>query len=73
LNSFGLTLTRNLAFLGKFQKQGRSIKPDLEAWKEWIGDKPVWYLGHFARVNYGTDPQTLKDPEARAKANRNDI
>ncbi len=46
-------------------------RPDLEAWKQWIGDKPVWYLGHVARVYYGIDPQTLKDPEARAKAIRN--
>ena len=47
-------------------------KTDLEAWKQWIGDKPVWILGHFARVYYGVDPQTLKDAGARAKAIRND-
>ena len=47
-------------------------KPDLGAWKQWIGDKPVWYLGHFARVYYGVDPRTLKDPKVRAKALRND-
>ena len=46
-------------------------KPDLEAWKQWIGDKPVWYLGHISRVFYGVDPQTLKDPKKRAMAIRN--
>lgn len=47
-------------------------KKDLDVWKQWIGDKPVWYLGHFGRVYYGIDPQTLKDPKERAKAIQNE-
>ena len=46
-------------------------KPDLEAWKSWIGEKPVWYLGHISRVFYGVDPETLKDPKKRDMAIRN--
>jgi len=47
-------------------------KRDLEVWKQWIGDKPVWYMGHFARVYYGVNPETVKDPNARARAIRNE-
>jgi precorrin-4 methylase len=40
-------------------------------WKDFIGDKEVWYCPHASRIYYGTDPNTLKDPEARALCLRN--
>jgi precorrin-4 methylase len=45
---------------------------DREAWKEFIGKKPVLYAPHLARLFFGTDPATLTDPEQRALAERND-
>ncbi len=44
---------------------------DLEAWKPMIEGKEVWYLGHFSRVYYGIDPETIKDPGKKAKAIQN--
>jgi precorrin-4/cobalt-precorrin-4 C11-methyltransferase len=46
-------------------------KGDLEAWKPMIEGKEVWYLGHFARVYYGIDPETIKDPKRKAQAIEN--
>jgi precorrin-4/cobalt-precorrin-4 C11-methyltransferase len=42
-----------------------------EYWKDLIGDKEVWFCAHSSRIFYGTDPATLKDPQARAIAERN--
>ncbi|MFH0786224.1 MAG: SAM-dependent methyltransferase [Pseudomonadota bacterium] len=46
-------------------------KSDRDTWKSLIDGKEIWYLGHFSRVYYGIDPETLKDPKAKAKAIQN--
>jgi len=40
-------------------------------WKDFIGDKQVWYCPHGARVGLGLDPKTVKDPDMRAIVERN--
>jgi precorrin-4 methylase len=40
-------------------------------WKDFIGDKEVWYCPHGARVGLGLDPKTVKDPDMRAIVERN--
>ncbi len=37
-----------------------------EYWKDFIGDKEVWYCPHGARVGLGLDPRDVKDPDIRA-------
>ena len=44
---------------------------DAIAWKDIIGNRPIIYCPHAARVCYGLKPETLKDPAARAIAERN--
>jgi len=44
---------------------------DAIAWKDIIGDRTVIYCPHAARVAYGLDPAKIKDPAARAVAERN--
>ncbi len=46
-------------------------KSDSDVWKSLIDGKEIWILGKFSRVYYGIDPETLKDPKARAKAIQN--
>jgi precorrin-4/cobalt-precorrin-4 C11-methyltransferase len=36
-----------------------------EYWKDFIGDKEVWYCPHGARVGFGLDPKDIKDPDIR--------
>jgi precorrin-4 methylase len=40
-------------------------------WKDFIGDKEVWYCPHAARVGFGLDPRTVRDPDVRAIVERN--
>jgi len=40
-------------------------------WKEFIGNKEVWYCPHAARVGLGLDPKTVKDPDIRAIVEKN--
>ena len=40
-------------------------------WKDFIGDKEVWYCPHGARVGLGLDPKDVKDPDIRAIVERN--
>jgi precorrin-4/cobalt-precorrin-4 C11-methyltransferase len=40
-------------------------------WKDFIGDKEVWYCPHGARVGLGLDPKTVKDPDIRAIVEQN--
>lgn len=40
-------------------------------WKDFIGDKEVWFCAHSSRIFFGTDPATLKDPQARELCRRN--
>jgi precorrin-4 methylase len=40
-------------------------------WREFIGDKEVWFCPHAARVGLGLDPKTVKDPDIRAIVERN--
>jgi precorrin-4/cobalt-precorrin-4 C11-methyltransferase len=35
-------------------------------WKDFIGDKEVWYCPHGSRVGLGLDPKDVKDPDIRA-------
>jgi len=42
-----------------------------EYWKEFIGDKEVWYCPHGARVGYGLDPKKIEDPDIRAVVETN--
>jgi precorrin-4/cobalt-precorrin-4 C11-methyltransferase len=37
-----------------------------EYWKDFIGNKEVWYCPHRARVGYGLDPRKVADPDMRA-------
>jgi precorrin-4/cobalt-precorrin-4 C11-methyltransferase len=41
-----------------------------ELWKESIKNKEVWYCPDWIRVLYGVDPQTIKDPQRRALAEK---
>jgi precorrin-4/cobalt-precorrin-4 C11-methyltransferase len=40
-------------------------------WKDFIGDKEVWYCAHGARVGYGMDPKKIEDPDIRAIVEKN--
>lgn len=40
-------------------------------WKEFIGNKEVWYCPHAARVGYGLDPKKVEDPDIRAIVEKN--
>ena len=40
-------------------------------WKDFIGDKEVWYCPHGARVGYGLDPKKVEDPDMRAIVENN--
>jgi precorrin-4/cobalt-precorrin-4 C11-methyltransferase len=42
-----------------------------EYWKDFIGDKEVWYCPHGARVGLGLDPKGIKDPDIRAIVEKN--
>jgi precorrin-4 methylase len=41
-----------------------------ELWKDLIGNKEVWYCPDSIRIKFGLDPSTIKDPQARAAAER---
>jgi precorrin-4 methylase len=41
---------------------------DKDAWKDLIGDKEVWFMGHSSQIFYGLDPQTLKNKALKEKA-----
>jgi precorrin-4 methylase len=41
---------------------------DKDAWKDLIGNKEVWFMGHSSQIFYGLDPQTLKNKAQRKKA-----
>lgn len=43
---------------------------DKDAWKDLIGNKEVWFIGHSSQIFYGLDPQTLKNKAQREKAIR---
>jgi precorrin-4/cobalt-precorrin-4 C11-methyltransferase len=40
-------------------------------WKEFIGNKEVWYCRHSARVGLGLDAKTVEDPDIRAIVEKN--
>jgi len=40
-------------------------------WKDFIGNKEVWYCPHGARVGYGLDPKKVEDPDIRAIVENN--
>ena len=40
-------------------------------WKDFIGDKEVWYCPHGARVGLGLDPKRVEDPDMRAIVEKN--
>jgi precorrin-4/cobalt-precorrin-4 C11-methyltransferase len=42
-----------------------------EYWKEFIGNKEVWFCPHGARVGLGLDPKTIKDPDIRTIVENN--
>jgi precorrin-4/cobalt-precorrin-4 C11-methyltransferase len=42
-----------------------------EYWKDFIGDKEIWYCPHGARVGLGLDPKTIQDPDIRAIVENN--
>ena len=42
-----------------------------EYWKDFIGDKEVWYCPHGARVGLGLEPKEVKEPDVRAIVERN--
>lgn len=42
-----------------------------EYWKGFVGNKPVIYCPHGARVGLGLDPQQINDPDVRAIVERN--
>jgi precorrin-4/cobalt-precorrin-4 C11-methyltransferase len=44
---------------------------ELEYWKEFIGNKEVFYCPHGARVGLGMDPKEVEDPDVRAIVERN--
>jgi precorrin-4/cobalt-precorrin-4 C11-methyltransferase len=37
-------------------------------WKEYTRDKEVWYCPNSLRAMYGIDPNTIKDPQRKARA-----
>lgn len=41
---------------------------DKDAWKDLIGGKEAWFLGHSSQMFYGVDPQKLTNQAAREKA-----
>jgi precorrin-4 methylase len=41
-------------------------------WKEFIGNKEVFYCPHGSRVGLGLDPKTVDDPDIKAIVERND-
>ncbi len=43
---------------------------DAELWKEFIGQKEVWFCPNASRVFYGVDAKTITDPTARAVAGK---
>jgi precorrin-4 methylase len=43
---------------------------DKAAWKDLIGDKDVWFMGHSSQIFYGLNPQTLKNKALKEKAIR---
>jgi precorrin-4 methylase len=43
---------------------------DKEAWKDLIGGKEIWFLGHSSQMFYGVAPQKLKNQAAKEKALR---
>jgi len=43
---------------------------DKNAWKDLIGDKEVWFMGHSSQIFYGFDPQTLQNKALKEKAIR---
>ncbi|NMB74056.1 MAG: hypothetical protein GYA21_02870 [Myxococcales bacterium] len=45
---------------------------DRQAWKDYIGKKPVLFAPHLARLFLGIDPNTLTDPEQKTLAEKND-
>ena len=42
-----------------------------EYWKDFIGNKEVFYCPHGARVGLGMDPKNVKDPDIRAIVEKN--
>jgi precorrin-4/cobalt-precorrin-4 C11-methyltransferase len=40
-------------------------------WKDFIGNKEVWYCPHGARVGLGLDPKKVEDPDIRAIVENN--
>jgi precorrin-4/cobalt-precorrin-4 C11-methyltransferase len=44
---------------------------ELEYWKEFIGNKEVFYCPHGARVGLGMDPKRVDDPDIRAIVEKN--
>jgi precorrin-4 methylase len=40
-------------------------------WKDFIGDKEVWYCPHGSRVGLGLDPNDVKDPDMRIIVEKN--
>src|SRR5512136_2688432 len=40
-------------------------------WKEFIGNKEVFYCAHGSRVGLGLDPKTIDDPDIKAIVVRN--
>jgi precorrin-4/cobalt-precorrin-4 C11-methyltransferase len=44
---------------------------EFEYWKQFIGNKEVFYCPHGARVGLGLDPKELQDPDIRAIVERN--
>lgn len=45
-------------------------KGDKDAWKDLIGNKEVWFMGHSSQIFYGLDPQTLKNKALKKKVIR---
>jgi precorrin-4/cobalt-precorrin-4 C11-methyltransferase len=44
---------------------------EFDYWKAFIGEKEVWYCPHGARVGYGLDPKTVKDPDIKTIVENN--
>jgi precorrin-4 methylase len=40
-------------------------------WRDFIGNKEVWFCPHGARVGYGVDPKKVKDPDMRTIIEKN--
>jgi precorrin-4/cobalt-precorrin-4 C11-methyltransferase len=43
-----------------------------EYWKDFIGDKEVWFCPHGSRVGLGLDPRDQKDPDIKAIVEKNE-